>query len=390
MHVAMKQTDLIVTKGSGYIDEIWEIPVKANTQYFTHGMYRYIGKFPPQIPREILARYAQPGMTVLDPMCGGGTTLTEAIIAGCNAIGMDVNPVSLMISSVVSSQYSIDKLSSLCLEIKGLLPYWSVDSLLYNPAMLPKKKTLSLGDNEKYFSEKTMDECSLILGWIAQIEDEKYRNFFYVALLAILRKISFANVKKINVTIDITKKVQDVYPTYVKQIDSMLQAEVNTCDEWTNADLKILRGDARSLPFEDSSIDIVIIHPPYLSNTAFSESTQLQLAFLGINHKEIWKKELKMRGSYLHESDGLRKYLVGWNSILKEAYRVLKPNGVCAIENGDGYIDYVRIPIGIITREFAIDIGFSVEKHILHKINNNTGKTLSHNMKEHHIIIMRK
>lgn len=382
--------DLIITPGSGYIDEVWEIPPKADTQYYTHGMYRYIGKFPPQIPREILLRYAKPGMTVLDPMCGGGTTLTESVLAGCNAIGMDVNPVSLLISSVVSTPYDMDKLSQYCCMIKEAILSWDEESIFYNPSNIPVTKPLKLGDNDKYFSKEALKDCQLLLGWIDSIKEKPYHNFFLVALLAILRKISFANVKKINVTIDTSKKVQSVFPTYTKQIDTMLNAEQRTQMAWTPAAVELMNGDARKNPLGNESVDIVIIHPPYLSNTAFSESTQLQLAFLGINHKTIWKKELKMRGSYLHEPDGLRKYLVGWHSILKEAYRVLRPNGICAIENGDGYTDYVRIPVGVITREFAQDIGFSIERHILHKINNNTGKTLSHNMKEHHIIIMRK
>ncbi len=387
---AAGKEDLIITPGSGYIDEVWEIPPKADTQYYTHGIYRYIGKFPPQIPREILSRYAEPGMTVFDPMCGGGTALAEAVFSGCNAVGMDVNPVSLLISSVVSTPYDLDKLSEYCNGIKESIMSWDEGSLFYDPSNVPEQTRLRLGGSDKYFSKEAQKDCGLLLGWIAAIEEKPYHDFFLVALLAILRKISFANVKKINVTIDANKKVQSVFPAYRKQIDAMLKAERNTQAAWTSASVQLINGDARKNPLENQSVDIVIIHPPYLSNTAFSESTQLQLAFLGIHHKTIWKKELKMRGSYLHEPDGLRKYLVGWHTILKEAYRVLRPGGICAIENGDGYTDYVRIPVGVITREFAKDIGFSIERHILHKINNNTGKTLSHNMKEHHIIIMRK
>lgn len=382
--------DIFITKGSGYIDEIWEIPAKADTHYYTHGMYRYIGKFPPQIPREILSQYAHSGMTVLDPMCGGGTTLIEAAVAGCNAIGVDVNPVALMVSSVVSTHYNFQTLQSLFTKLKDDISAWDEHSLLFDPRLCPTPERLELGASEKYFSKSSIEQCSLLLGWINQIPQKEYKDFFRVALLAILRKISRANVKKINVTVDESKKVKEVYPTYIKQVDLMVRAESNMSGIWKDTSLSIVQGDARALNIEDRSVDIVIIHPPYLSNTAFSESTQLQLAFLGIDHRTIWKKELKMRGSYLHEPDGLRKYLVGWHKILKEAYRVLPPGGICAIENGDGYTDYVRIPVGVITREFAQDIGFSIEKHILHKINNNTGKTLSHNMKEQHIIIMRK
>ncbi|WP_270573705.1 DNA methyltransferase [Candidatus Collinsella stercoripullorum] len=382
--------DLIISDGEGYIDEVWEIPTKANTTYLTHGIYRYIGKFPPQVPREVLRRYAKPGMTVVDPMCGSGTTLVEASVAGCNAIGFDVNPVSLMISEVVATQYHYDKLAALASEISELMKKWTTDSIFFDPASIPAKTKVSLGKSEIYFSEEAKEKCENILAWISQIEEVPYRMFFHVALLAILRRVSSANVKKINVTVDHDKKVKDVYQEYGKQLNKMLDAEKESAGAWGDTELRVSQADARKLPLDDESVDIVIIHPPYLSNTAFSEMTMLQLAFLGIDHKQIWKKELKMRGSYLHETDGLRKYLIGWYRVLQEAFRVLKPGGICAIENGDGQIDYVRIPVGAITREYVQDIGFEIKTHAVHKMNNNTGWTLSHRMKDQHIIIMEK
>ena len=382
--------DLIIESGINLYDEVWEIPTKANTQYLTHGIYRYIGKFPPQIPREILSRYAKPGMVVVDPMCGSGTTLVEARVAGCNAIGFDVNPVSVMISEVVASDYNYSILEQLTAEINDLMERWNPNSIFYDAQSVPKARDLSLGLSEKYFSTEAKAKCINILGWIESISDETIQKYFYVALLAILRRVSSANVKKINVTIDQTKKIKDVYEEYSKQLKKMLSAEKTADGAWGDTTLAVSQADARKLPLDEGTVDIVIIHPPYLSNTAFSEMTMLQLAFLGIDHKNIWKKELKMRGSYLHETDGLRKYLIGWYRVLEEAFRILKHGGVCAVENGDGQIDYVRIPVGMITREYVQDIGFTLKTHALHKMNNNTGWTLSHKMKDQHILIMEK
>ncbi len=380
--------DLIIENGYDCYDEVWEIPTKANTQYYTHGIYRFIGKFPPQIPREIFKRYTKPGMTILDPMCGSGTSLVEGIIAGCNVIGMDINPVSLLVSNVVTTAYDLDKLKQLVFELNEKIVNWNFSESSMKISEKDIKK-FDLGDSSKYFSDDAKRKCIVLLEWMKDLEED-YHSFFLVALLAILRKISYANVKKINVTIDEDKKVQDVFTAYSKQLDAMMQAEEESKSIWVGNSVEINTCDARELNIPDESVDVVIIHPPYLSNTAFSESTQLQLAFLGVNRKNIWNKELKARGSYSSVPDGLRKYLVGWHNILKEAYRVLKPGGVCAIENGDGQVDFVRIPIGAITKEFAKDIGFNIEKHIIHKINNNTGLTLSHKMKSHDIVIMKK
>ncbi|MEU6858545.1 DNA methyltransferase [Glycomyces sp. NPDC046736] len=46
----------------------------------------------PHIAATAIARYSKPGETVLDPMCGVGTSLIEAIQLGRNAYGVDLEP----------------------------------------------------------------------------------------------------------------------------------------------------------------------------------------------------------------------------------------------------------------------------------------------------------
>ncbi|MFN3268104.1 MAG: DNA methyltransferase, partial [Zestosphaera sp.] len=67
---------------------VWSFPDRGD--WATHkGDYR--GNWAPQVPRNLILRYTKPGETVLDPMCGGGTTLIEAKLLGRNAIGVDIS-----------------------------------------------------------------------------------------------------------------------------------------------------------------------------------------------------------------------------------------------------------------------------------------------------------
>ncbi|MEO6702271.1 MAG: DNA methyltransferase [Jatrophihabitantaceae bacterium] len=50
------------------------------------------GKMLPAIAAHAIAAYTQPGDLVLDPMCGIGTTLVEAVHLGRNAIGVEYEP----------------------------------------------------------------------------------------------------------------------------------------------------------------------------------------------------------------------------------------------------------------------------------------------------------
>ena len=69
-----------------------------NKGYLTHNFHSFPAKFVPQIPQILINTLSTPGSTVMDPFSGSGTTLVEAKLAGRHSIGIDINPISLLIS----------------------------------------------------------------------------------------------------------------------------------------------------------------------------------------------------------------------------------------------------------------------------------------------------
>lgn len=66
-------------------------------KWATHrGNYR--GNWAPEIPRNLILRYTNPGDLVLDQMVGSGTTLVECRLLGRNAIGVDINLDAVMVA----------------------------------------------------------------------------------------------------------------------------------------------------------------------------------------------------------------------------------------------------------------------------------------------------
>lgn len=61
---------------------------QRGTAYVAGG--RHPAKMWPAIAKTAIERYSQPGDLVLDPMCGVGTSLVEAVLAGRSAFGVDL------------------------------------------------------------------------------------------------------------------------------------------------------------------------------------------------------------------------------------------------------------------------------------------------------------
>lgn len=75
--------------------DVWSFPERG--AWATHqGNFR--GNWPPQMARNLILRYSKPGETVLDQMCGSGTTLKECKLLGRNAIGVDINLDCIMLT----------------------------------------------------------------------------------------------------------------------------------------------------------------------------------------------------------------------------------------------------------------------------------------------------
>ena len=75
-----------------------ELPQSARTKH-VHGLHPYLGKFPPQLAEALIRRHCPEGRLVLDPFCGSGTTLVEAVGLGRDAVGCDISAFNALLSS---------------------------------------------------------------------------------------------------------------------------------------------------------------------------------------------------------------------------------------------------------------------------------------------------
>lgn len=87
IHVALRE----VRESISHADKIAEL---------THNLYKYPACFPPSFPRAVLSSFSKVDDWVLDPFVGGGTGAVEAMAAGRNFVGSDLNDLAIFSSKL--------------------------------------------------------------------------------------------------------------------------------------------------------------------------------------------------------------------------------------------------------------------------------------------------
>ena len=75
----------------------------------SHTFYRYPAAFSPVFAETIIRLLSKPGDIILDPFVGGGTSAVEAFALQRKYYGIDVNPISVLVSKVKTTILSQKK-----------------------------------------------------------------------------------------------------------------------------------------------------------------------------------------------------------------------------------------------------------------------------------------
>lgn len=219
---------------------------KFSTGYATHGPFPYRGKFHPQLIKGLLNIFSvKQGEVVLDPMCGSGTLNVEASLLGINSFGVDISPFCQFMTRVKCQSLFMTKelLESMSKNIEKWLVYFSEGEL-----------------NNKL-------KC---------IKDSEKLKVYELALLAYLDSMGYARrVKKAGHKELFEKVIKRYQATVIQTIKNPIVKSSKL------GKAIVLKGEARSLPTDDSSIDCVITSPPYSFAIDYAENDAPQLEFLG-------------------------------------------------------------------------------------------------------------
>ncbi len=301
----------------------------AEDRAHVHGFHAYPARAHPVTARRLVEALAPPGGTVLDPFCGSGTVLVEAMLAGRKAIGSDLNPVAVMLARAKTYPHSPTKTGALVEAAKKVAEHAEAR----RKAKAGASRRLPQED-VSLFQPHVLLELDGLRDGIAKAPPET-RPDLSLVLSSILVKLS----PRRGDTSDeeTVKRIAAGYPSrlFVKKAEELARR----FDEFT-ALLEAGRKEGAPLPqarvweddanvlakVDDASIDAVITSPPYVATYDYLQHHELRLRWLGLDARKLAKGEIGARRSYAKLSP--REATAAWDrelaKLLRSIARVLK------------------------------------------------------------------
>jgi len=101
--------------------EALRTPVAAETHTPAYEMHRYYARRSHSVFRRLLQHYSRPGQIVLDPFCGGGVTVVEALRLRRRVVGVDYNPMAVMVTRQSVTPAPVTEFDSVFARLSGLV-----------------------------------------------------------------------------------------------------------------------------------------------------------------------------------------------------------------------------------------------------------------------------
>lgn len=333
--------------------------------YASHQFFRYYGKFPSILGREIVRRFAVPNLPVLDCYAGSGTTLVEAQIAGYGSVGVDINPLGTLACNVKTGYFDLARLDA---AFGAMLSHaLDVTTRSWHPSETPEKKL------NKWFLPDAILELGRIRTALDALPSGRERAFLAVCFLAIVRRCSNAFDGEVRPHVNRDKRprsplvaLKDKYSDMIaglQELDTLRSGEVSSVTY--TADNRDVGEYATILP---QSTGLVVAHPPYLNSFNYLHAFGLEFMWAeGLS--EVWPsrtlsevQRLESRAWPATNAAVLDQYYVDLRAAIRAAASTLCNDGVMALVIGDATIRGRLEPVHLKAWEIMEGVGLEPQE----------------------------
>jgi DNA modification methylase len=266
------------------------------TEVKRRSVFPWRGQFSPELIELLLKHYANKDNVVLDPFVGSGTVLFEAGRMSLECYGVEINPAAIEIARM-SHFINIDpkKREEYIKRAESII-------IKHIPSIdrfsSPRSGIPSFSESLEEVFIKTLNET----------EDDFIRN---IIICTFMRHV-----------ISRGEDSQELLLTFKRQ------AEVIRELPYSQKTCKVICCDARTLPFERESIDLVITSPPYINVFNYHQNYRRLMELVGWDMLYVAKSEIgsnrKNRGNRFLT---VIQYAIDMLQALCEMRRVVRRGG---------------------------------------------------------------
>jgi SAM-dependent methyltransferase len=302
-----------------------------------HGFHSYPARLHPATALGLIEGLSKPGQVVLDPFCGSGTVLVEGALCGRQAIGVDVNPLSVLLSRVKCARASratmagIAKQAELAVQVaqdrrsEKALPH-----VRYSPY------------DRRWFETHVLLELDSLHAHLQRIDDPRVREPLMLVFSSLMTKVS----RKAGDSAprEVGKRIASGYT--IRHFADRTRELLGQLEEYAKLvgpkppTVRTLEGDARRLQgVVDRSIDLVVTSPPYPGVFDYLEHHELRLRWLGLEADKFARNEIGSRRQMAQlKQAAIDRWREDFTKVLRSLARTLRPSGAACLVLADSVV----------------------------------------------------
>jgi DNA modification methylase len=332
------------------------------TNDLTHGFHTYPARMHPRLARELIARFSQPGAVVLDPFCGSGTLLVEAMVAGCKPQGVDLNPLALRITEAHCA-------------LRSPAERRRFQEHLHRTAQASEERVRTRARahieidraTQQFYQSHVLFELCGLREEIEAVPDEADKRALLIVFSSLLIKFSRKRADTSNDADVVDKRIRkglvtEFFARKGHELSLRWEALYDAAPE-DAFEARLMCGDARELKRllgAGFRADLIATSPPYGGTYDYARHHTLRNAWFGFDTERLQDREIGARRRLSRGHDGVER----WDEELLAALRAMRE--VCAegarviLWSGDAEVSGVRVPVDQQVAALAADAALTL------------------------------
>jgi len=294
------------------IEEDWTF-AGEDTRYMTHGFHLYPARMMPLIAKRLIRRFAQSqDDVILDPFVGSGGVLVEARLHNRNAVGVDINPLAILIARAKTQPIDPKVLRE---HARKLFRRTEKDVLEKVDYGVPDIKNVKF-----WFKTPIIRKLNIIRHHLDDLKavDENVYDFFACAFSYAVRKTSSVRPREYKLYRIADDELPTHNPDVLAVFREIVDKNISKMHDYYNAvkgfDVRtsLLEGDTRRLNeinpliLHDECASLVVTSPPYgdaHTTVAYGQFSRYPALWLGFDEEKVLDLDDTGLGGQSIESD---------------------------------------------------------------------------------------